>query len=105
MIDKKDYETRFNSYLKHINGDGQTIKNLMDVFNDMLDEIASLNNTYEMRTEEIRQQYKEYAQELEDEKQREIDKRFKLKAGAIKTATYRALKRYLDEEFKEVFDA
>ena len=105
MIDKKDYETRFNSYLKHISGDGQTIKNLMDVFNDMLDEIASLNNTYEMRVEEIRQRYKEYAQELDEEKQRGIDKKFKLKAGDIKTATYRALKRYLDEEFKEVFDA
>ena len=36
MIDKKDYEARFNSYLKHINSDGQTIKNLFDVFNDML---------------------------------------------------------------------
>ena len=105
MIDKKDYETRFNSYLKHISGDGQTIKNLMDVFNDMLDEIASLNNVYEMRVKEIEQRHDNDIKKLEDEKQREIDKRFKLKAGDIKTATYRALKRYLDEEFKEVLDA
>lgn len=42
MINKNDYESRFTSYLKHINGDGQTIQNLFDVFNDMQSEIKGL---------------------------------------------------------------
>lgn len=42
MIDNNDYEARFKSYLKHINGDGQTIQNLFDVFYDMQSEIIGL---------------------------------------------------------------
>lgn len=101
MIDKKDYEARFNSYLKHINSDGQTIKNLFDVFNDMLEEISSLAERIDSQNNGLKVMYENSIKALEERQQQEIEKRYSLKVGALKTATYRALKKYLDEEFEK----
>ena len=57
MIDKNDYEARFASYLKHINGDGQTIKNILDVFNDMLEKIKELEKDYYFELDKNNREY------------------------------------------------
>lgn len=100
MIDKNDYEARFKSYLKHINGDGQTIQNILDVFNDMLERIKGLERAYAQDTCELQRKFEEYKKEIEADIDRKSKIRFNNEVGQLRAKITTAIKKYIDEELK-----
>ena len=91
MIDKNDYEVRFKSYLKHINGDGQTIQNLLDVF-DMLEEIEELEKDKNNR------KYENYKKVVDADIERKSKIKFNNEIGQLRAKITTAIKKYIDEE-------
>ena len=98
MIDKNDYEARFTSYLKHINGDGQTIKNILDVFNDMLERIKGLERANIQDICELQRKFDEYKKEIDADIERKAKIRFNNKVGQLRATIITAMKKYIDEE-------
>lgn len=83
MIKRNDYRSRFNSYLKYINGDGQTILNLLNVFDDMENEINDLNT----EKRDLRQRFEENTEKVASQKYYEkVDElRKQIKAEVLET--------------------
>lgn len=98
MIDKNDYEARFTSYLKHINGDGQTIKNLLDVFNDMLEKIKELEKDYYFELDKNKREYENYKKAVDADIERKAKIRFNNEVGQLRAKITTAIKKYIDEE-------
>ena len=98
MIDKNDYEARFKSYLKHTNGDGQTIQNLLDVFNDMLQKIKDLEKDYYFELDKNNREYENYKKAVDADIERKAKIRFNNEVGQLRAKITTAIKKYIDEE-------
>lgn len=99
MIDKKDYVARFTSYLKHINGDGQTIKNILDVFNDMQKEIEEIKEEMSKRDAKFYERIREIEKEFEEKTEHEASVKYNSRVGYLRRQIAQGIRRYIDEEF------
>lgn len=102
MINKNDYEKRFTSYLKFIQTDGMTMKNILEVFTDMNSEIERLQLKYERMDRDYRFRIDEIEKEHRENLTKEVEKKLAAKdkyaIDKIKGEIWIAMKKFIDKE-------
>lgn len=97
-----DYKSKINSNLRKINGDGDAIKNILDVFESMSEKIEKLekeNNDYMWALSDKEKEINERVKQALEEN---AEKKYKEKVAQLKTAIWAGIRKYIDEEINNV---